>query len=88
MAVTWEVTITPTNLAEKRASVSAIRTDDILLTSLSFSITTIIDTTEQKVAAMDAIWQQYQDKISLDAQIAAVIGTLESQAKANLEARE
>lgn len=88
MAVTWEVTITPTNLAEKRASVSAIRTDDILLTSFSFSVTTIIDTVDQKTAAMDAIWQQYQDKITLDAQIADVIGTLEAQAKNNLEARE
>lgn len=94
MAITWNVTITPINLVEKRVRILAVRTKTtdevppVILTVDSFQIQTIIDTPTQKIAAMDKIWELYQDKLNLDAQVAEVIGQLETQAKDNLEARE
>lgn len=89
MAIAWEVKIGVLNVAEKRASITATRTDSADLDNPSFySIDAIIATQAQKTAALNQIWAMHQASLSRQAQIDAVVGNLEAQAKDNLEARE
>jgi len=89
MAITWEVTITPINIAEKRVSVLAVRVDDVLLTTNSYRIDhAIIDTVAQKIAVLDGIWEQHLNRTYYDGVVTTVIGDLEQDAKTNLEGRE
>jgi len=89
MAISWNVKITVLNKLEKRASITATRIDDTDSdNSWTFTVFTIIATTTQKLAAADFIWERYQASLTEKAAVAAVIGSLETQAKANLEARE
>ena len=87
MAITWEVNVAVLDKATKRVNVSATRTDDTdpanVLTE-SHSVDAIIATGPQKAAVMTNIWNQHLEYQS----VIAVIGTLEADAKANLEARE
>lgn len=89
MAITWEVTITPIDVPTKTASVTAVRTDDVAGTTETHSIISVVLATgAQKLAALDNIWQQHLDYTSKRVLIEAFIGSLEADAKTNLEARE
>ena len=92
MAITWEVTIKPLNVSEKEASVMAIRTDGTnpldILTETHFIISAILNTTQQKVDVLDNIWQQHLDYQARQTAINNYIGTMETDAKSNLEGRE
>ena len=97
MAIAWDIKITVLNRAEKRASITAKRmnVDDsdleniiVLKVLWTFTIETIIDTAEQKLAALDFIWNKWQKYLTQQTAIAEIIGDLENQAKVNLEARE
>ena len=89
MAITWELTITPQNVAAKTASVTAIRTDDVSGDVETHSIDTVIlSTGAQKTAALNQLWQQHLDHTTEQTAIAAFIGTMEADGKSNLEARE
>jgi hypothetical protein len=89
--ITWEVDIKIINVARKEVSVTATRTDD---STTPEGIRTyripgaVIQTAAQKTAVMDRIWAKHQDALSQESAAATVIGTLETQAKNNLEARE
>ena len=87
MAGTWEVTITPINISTKEVSVSATRTDGEDVRTYIVPLAPI-NTAGEKLAVMDEIWAKFQADIAKDTQISNVIGTLEADAKANLEARE
>ena len=97
MAVTWKVDITPIDLARKEVRVSATRTEtdttdpeNIIVLSVETHtvLSVIIDTTAQKLAVMDQIWEMHLADVAKQAQIAAIVDALEVQAVANLEARE
>lgn len=89
--ITWEVEIRIINVARKEVSVTATRTDDSV-TPVDVRVYMIpgalIKTAAQKTAVMNRIWSKYQDALAKESAAATVIGTLETQAKNNLEARE
>lgn len=89
--ITWEVEIKIINIVRKEVSVTATRTDDSTspddVRVYSISGTTI-KTAAQKAAVMDRIWSKHQDSLTQESAAATVIGTLETQAKSNLEGRE
>ena len=87
MAISWDVKVSIVDFATERVIVAATRTDDTdpenILTE-SYSVDAIISTGPKKASVMQNIWNQhlvYQTHIAL-------IGTLEADAKANLEGRE
>lgn len=91
MAITWKVEIKIINVARKEVSVTATRTDDSITPNdiRGYTISgTTIKTTAQKTAVMDRIWAKHQGVLSQESAAATIIGTLEAQAKSNLEARE
>jgi len=90
MAISWNVDITVLDVVTKAVSVAATRTDDTDPDNpKSYAVLyAIIDTAPQKLAVMDNIWEQHQATTTKQTAIDAFIGSLESDAKANLEARE
>ncbi|KKN70113.1 hypothetical protein LCGC14_0434380 [marine sediment metagenome] len=89
MAITWEVEITIISIPTKEVSVIATRTDDVSGEVKTYTVPRApVETTEQKLAIMDEIWEKYQAELNAETVISAFIGTLETQAKTNLEARE
>ena len=89
--ITWDVTITPTDVARKEATIRATRTDDTDPSNIkrfTHIISAILDTAAQKMAALEDIWAHHLAQQARDAAIVAYVGTLEQQAKVNLEARE
>ena len=89
MAITWDITVTPLNVERKEASITAIRTDSDTGKEQRLVISSIIlSTQQQKIDALNQIWQMHLDYDALQSQIAAYIGTMEDDAKVNLEARE
>lgn len=89
MAITWEVSITPLDVARQEASVVATRTDSVSgAIETHRIITCILETEAQKSAVLDQLWQMHLAYTSQQAAIDAYVGELETQAKAALEARE
>ena len=89
MAISWDIKITPLNIARKEASVVATRTDSETDNVETHNIITcILETQEQKLAVLDQLWTMHLSSVSRQAAIDAYIGDLEAQAKTNLEARE
>ncbi len=89
MTITWELNITPQNVDQKKASVTATRTDDVSGSVETYSIDTVIlSTNAEKTAVVDQLWQQHLARVTKQAAIDAFVGTMEADGKANLEARE
>ena len=88
--VTWEVKIGIINVARKEVSVTATRIDDSVTPNdvRNYTVRAAIKTAAQKAAVMDRIWSKHQDALALESAAATIIGTLEAQAKSNLEGRE
>jgi len=89
--ITWDVKITVLNKAERRASITATRRDDTDLEDIklwSITLNTIIDTQAQKLSVMDFIWNSYQNNLAEQNALDTIVGSLEEQAKSNLEGRE
>lgn len=90
MAISWQVTITVLSIERKEISVIATREDDEDPDNpRTYRIPwTEIATPAQKTAAIDKIWSLHQAAIAREGQVSTVVGTLETQAKALLEAKE
>lgn len=91
MAVTWEVTITPQDIERKTGSVLGVRTDDDPVTGSVVSVkidTAILDTTAQKIAARQQLWDMYLDYVDRITAIESYVGSMEADAKVWLEAQE
>lgn len=96
ITITWDVDIQIIDLNKAAARVIAVRTvtDDtdplnIITTKNTYGLRyAIIGTPAERVAALNKIWSQHQDRVAAENSIATFIGTLEADAKANLEARE
>lgn len=90
MAITWNVQITVLNVERREVSITAVRTDseDPDNPQVCRIISALIATTEQKVAVLNGLWAQHLMLDQRAAEIEAFVGTLESAAVTNLEARE
>ena len=90
MAISWQVKITVLNIERREISVTATREDDEDPDSpRTYKIPwTEIATPAQKTAVIDKIWSLHQAAIVKEGQVSAVVGTLETQAKTLLEAKE
>ena len=91
MAITWDVQIDVIDIPSSMVSVIATRTDDGVAPPdvKTYSVlNAIIDTTAQKTALLNFIWDQHQAALAKQAQVNAIVSELEAAAKANLEARE
>jgi len=92
MAITWDIKITVLDVARKDTSIVATRTDNTdplnIKSEIHTIINTVLATAAQKIAALELIWSQHLSWQNKQAQISAIVGDLEQQAKVNLEARE
>jgi len=89
MAITWTANITNVNVADKRADVSFNRLDDVTQETESYNFKqTSLETTTERVALLDAVWQSHISVVSEQTAIDAFITNLEQLGKDNLEARE
>ena len=90
MAITWDTKITVINAATKEISLTATRTDSIDPNNpKTYTVSrAVIETGPQKIAVMDEVWAKYQADLAKESNLAGVIGSLEADANANLEARE
>jgi len=89
MAITWEVQITNVDVDQKRADVSFTRVDDVSGTAENYNYSqAIIETTEQRAALLQTVWDSHLAAVSKQTAIDAFITNLEQTAKSNLEARE
>jgi len=84
---TWDVKITPLNVARKEASITATRTDGEDVRTFSI-ITALLSDTAQKACIAEGIWKQFLDDQAKRSEADTYIGNLAEEAKANLEARE
>ena len=90
MAISWETNISSENLASKRATITFKREDSEVpdaTFNLSFQ-NTQIETTAQRLALLDTVWNEWQKEVVKRTNVAAFITNLEQLANANLMARE
>lgn len=86
--ITVDVKITPTDIPNKIARVEASFVDDIELSTTTVSMQSAdLSSGPKQLEAMDIIWSKYQEAVAHEMLIVGVVGTLEADAKANLEAR-
>jgi len=89
MAITWTVDIRNVNVDQKRADVTFMRTDDVTSATESYNFSkAILETTAQRVALLDLVWQKHLDEVADQTAIDAFITNLEQLGKSNLESRE
>jgi len=89
MAITWQVDIKNVDVSKKRADVSVMRVDDVTLATESYNFSKVIlETTAQRLALLDLVWQKHLDELADQAEIDAFVTNLEQLGKSNLEARE
>ena len=90
MAITWDCNITNVNVTSKRADVRFTRTDsESSLAPWTHSYNqAIIETTQQRTALLNQVWDEWQNEVQKQADIDNFITNLEQTAKSNLEARE
>ena len=92
MPVTWDVKITPHNIETQMVRLVGVRTDTDEGTVDTFTVRKVYVEqpvgSDANIAALDKIWDEWlalkADRIAAN----AFIGTLETAAKSNLEARE
>lgn len=89
MAITWDVQISNVDVSQKRADVTAVRTDDVSGDVETYSYTkAIIGTTQERQGILQSIWDNHLAAANNQTAIDAFVDNLETAAKANLEARE
>ena len=89
MAITWNVKITNVDVVKKRANVSFTRVDDVTQATENYNFSkVIIETTAQRTALLNLVWQKHLDAVSEQSTIDAFITNLEQLGKSNLETRE
>ena len=90
MAITWTTNISNENLASKRATITFTR-EDSEIPAATFNLSfqnTQIETTAQRLALLDTIWNEWQEELTRRVNVAAFITDLEQAANSNLMARE
>lgn len=89
MAISWTCSITNVNTLSKRADILFTRIDDVTSDTWSHRYSqAIIETQQQRLDLLNAVWAEWQDQITKDTNIANFITNLEQTAKSNLEGRE
>jgi len=82
----WEIKITPINIVTKEVRITATRTEGESV--FTTTTTARLNTQANKIAALDAIWSDWQKYQTKQTNIASIIGDLEVSGAANLDARE
>jgi len=90
MAITWNPKITPLNVSNYEATISATRTDSEDADNPKTYVVpkARIETTAEKSAVGNEIWAMHQADLTKATNLAAFIDGLEDALAANLEARE
>lgn len=90
MAITWEVKITPVNIALKLANISGTVTDsEDPDNPVTVQISrTKLDTPQDQLNALDRLYLRYQSVITKNEVVATWLADKEEAAKTNLEARQ
>ena len=90
MAISWDLKITNVNISSKRANVNFKRIDSesALEPWTHLFSNTIIETSAQRVALLNQVWNEWQNEIIKQTNINNFITDLEQIGKTNLEARE
>jgi hypothetical protein len=90
MAITWDIQINNVNVANKRADVTAVRTDsESSLPPQSWTLTnTPSGTSAERTALLNTIKQKVEERATQDAAIDAVVTDLEQTGISALEAWE
>jgi len=89
MAITWTVDIANVDVAQKRADVNFVRLDDITGATENYNFRkAIIETTQQRTALLNLVWQKHLDAVDEQTAVEVFITNLEQLGKSNLEARE
>lgn len=87
--ITWNFDITATDVEQKIARVTAVRTDT---SASSINIVSVgsgdLSTPQSQVNVLNILWTKYQRQIERKTAVDNFIGDLEATAKANFEARE
>lgn len=90
MAINWDITVTPINLATKEVTVEAIRTD-VDGSTMSYSVPRVkMDTVTvaNNLPILNEIWSKHQASLTATETIKNFVSGLEALGKTNLEARE
>ena len=90
MAISWDIETSNANVASKRVDVKFTRTDSENSANpwTKTYNNTLIETQEQRIALLDAVWIAWQAHLSKQDAIDNFLENLEQIGKANLEARE
>ena len=89
MAISWTVDIRNVNVVSKRADVRFVRTDDSTGETENYNFTNaIIETSEQRIALLNLVWDKHLEAVDKQTSIDDFITNLEQLGKSNLEARE
>ena len=93
MAITWDVKITVIIVADKTLTAVGIRTnnndpENVDTKTYRIAKMTVVNPSQAITAISDELWAKHQAYLAEQSQIDAVIGTLETDVKANLEGRE
>ena len=89
MAISWTVDITNVRVDQNRADVTITRIDDVTSATEGYHFSKVIlETSAQRLALLDLVWQKHLDEVVDQAVIDAFITNLEQLGKSNLEARE
>ena len=93
MAITWAFQIEVLDYDKRHVSIAATRTDsEDAENPVTYTLESAhIETSEQQLAALEAIWAMHTAALSLEAKkvtFAPIVAALEAAAKINLEARE
>lgn len=89
MAIVWTVDITNVDVVKKRADVNFTRVDDVTSATENYRFSkVIIETTAQRTALLNLVWDKHLEAVSEQTSIDAFITNLEQLGKSNLEARE
>lgn len=89
MAIVWTVNIANVDVVKKRADVNFTRIDDVTGETENYRFTkAIIETTAQRTALLNLVWDKHLEAVNKQTAIDAFITNLEQLGKSNLEARE
>ena len=89
MAITWEVSITPVNVAKRVVRIAAVVTDsEDVENPVTVQISRAeLNTQQDQLDALDRLYARYLSKVARNTIVATWLAGKESAAKLNLEAR-
>jgi len=89
MAITWTGKITPLNIVNYEAEISATRVDSITGDTQTYAVPKArIKTAAEKLAVVDELWGMHTDRSAKTTAVGNFVSALEASLKTALEGRE